>query len=281
MKNFKIIYWLIVLFLTIGCSGDNESFQPVADNTNAQGNSNPRENIQTPMESLDEMGAVALEGYPKTIKKFEKGKFIYWAQYYFRPDGNILKVNYGHPNSTSETFSYNYQYDANGNILTMAGWDDLVFYYGNGRIIKVEGNNVAWHGRYDLFYEYNDQGQVIQKLEMYYGTTPVFIQKTNYTYLENGNLGSIETYVDSNGSGNFELYTSTNFSEYIEPINLFLELEIIPGQRELLQFPGTREFKHLKSSGYDVYETYGYKYDGYGRVIEKVYENNKVVYEYY
>ncbi len=254
---------------------ENESLQLAIDNGNSQ------VDIQIPMVSLSEIGAVALEGYPKTIKKFENGKLSYWARYYFRPDGKILRLDYGHSSTTSEKFTYNYHYDGFGKLVKLVGWDVFDFYYDKERIIKVEGYNAAWYGEYDIFYDYNDQGQVIQRLDMFYGTTPMSSQKTIYTYLDNGNLSSIETYVGSDGGNGFELYTATNFSNYIESENLFLELEIVPGQRELQQFPGAREFKHLTSSGYDVYETFSYRHDHNGRVIEKSWGNYKVVYEYY
>lgn len=281
MKNLNRFYLMMVLFLTIGCSHDNESFQPEADNTNVQGNINTRENVQTPMEALAAIGAVAIEGNPRSVEKFENGKLVYWAQYYFRPDGNLLKVNYGHSSTTSEVFSNNYLYDAKGKIVQIVGWDVFDFYWENDRIIKVEGYNAAWNGRYHMFYEYNDQGRIIQKSTQWLDFTPVGYDITNYNYFPDGNLKSIEYYGDYNGSGTWTLYTTTNFSDYIETTNLFLELEIIPGQRELLQFPGTREFKHLESSGDDVFETYRYSYDQYGRVVEKVYGNHREVYDYY
>lgn len=278
MKTIKTFWLSLTIFLLlINCSSNHESINPEAEDLNSQ----DMNDTNIPMKSLVDLGAVAKAGYPKTIKKFENGILSYWAQYYFRPDGNILKVNYGYSSTTSEIFTYNYQYDAKGKIKKMIGWDVFDYYWENDKIIKVEGYNAAWYGRYAFFYNYNNQGQIIQKLEVYYNTTPIFRQKLAYTYLNDGNLSSIELYVDSNGSDTFELYTKTNFSEYIDTRNLFLELEIIPGQIELLQFPGTKEFKHFKSSGYDIFEIYNYKYNTEGRVIEKLYGKNKIVYDYY
>ena len=275
MKTFKNLFLSlsVSLFIT-SCSSDNESFQSVTEIPKP-------EEIFTPMESLTEIGAVAILGYPKTIKKFNNGILSYWAQYYFRPDGNILKVNYGHSSSTSEIFSNVYHYDAEGKLVKLVDWDVFDFYWDNGKIIKVEAYNGAWYGRYDLFYDYNDQGQIIQKLIVYYGTTPVSTQKLSYTYFNNGNIKSIEDYGDYNGTGVFELYSITNFSDYIEPRNLFLELEIIPGQSELNQFPGVMSIEYQQQTGFDFYSTYNYKYDTYGRVIEQLYGNNKIVYDYY
>ena len=290
-----IITFLLVLTVSLiltSCSRDNvdsldlgiENMDTTQD-TNPQNPDIPKDKIpddqDIPMVPLAEIGAVAIDGYPKTIKKFENGILNYWAQYYFRADGNIIKVNYGYPSSTSEIFSNNYLYDTEGKMVKLVGWDVFDFYWDNGRIVKVEAYNGAWYGRYDIFYNYNDQGQVIQKLEVYYGTTPISSQKFTYSYLTDGNLKSIEQYGDYNESGTFKLYTETNFSDYIEPRNIFLELEIIPGQRELLQFPGSKDFKHYTSTGYDVHETYSYEYDTLGRVIEKSYGDNKIVYDYY
>ena len=266
---------LFVALALTNCSSDNESFQPVTDNTK------PQEDVQIPVETLSDFGAVAIDGYPKSIKKFENGILSFWAQYYFRPDGNLLKVNYGHSSTTSEVFSNNYLYDAKGKIVKIIGWDDFQFYWENDRIIKVEGYNAAWNGRYHMFYEYNDQGRIIQKSTKWLDFTPVGYDITNYIYFPDGNLKSIEYYGDYNESGTFVLYSKTNFSNYIESNNLFLELEIIPGQRELFQFPGAKDYKNLTESGYDFNETYSYKYDTNGRVIEKLYGNNKIVYEYY
>jgi len=211
------------------------------------------------------------------IKKYENGNISYWAYYYYRPDGNLLKINYSHSYPSAEVFSLNYQYDIEGKIVKMVGWDVFDFYWDNGRIIKVEAYN-DWYGRYDILYDYNDQGQVIQKLVVYYGTTPISSQKLNYTYFNDGNIKSIEDYGDYNGSGIFELYFETNFTDYIEPRNLFLNLEIVPGQIEHNQFPKSKEFRYGNEYTNIIYN---YKFDALGRVIEQRYGNNKVVYEYY
>ena len=274
MKTLTTLFisLLLVPVLT-SCSSDNESFQPVTENPI------PQEDIQIPMESLTQIGAIAKEGYPKMIKKFENGILSYWAQYYYKPDGNLLKVNYSYPSSTSEIFSNVYQYNDEGKIVKMVGWDVFDYYWENGRIIKVEAYNGAWYGRYDIFYNYNDLGQINQKLEVYYGTTPTSSQKFNYTYFNDGNLKSIEGYWDGNGSGIYQSYSETYFTGYIETRNLFLDLEIIPGQSELNQFPNSREFRFGNESFTRI--NYIYKFDTLGRVIEQRNGNNRLVYEYY
>ncbi len=274
MKTLTTLFisLLLVPVLT-SCSSDNESFQPVTENPVRQ------EDIQIPMESLTQIGAIAKEGYPKMIKKFENGILSYWAQYYYKPDGNLLKVNYSYPSSTSEIFSNVYQYNDEGKIVKMVGWDVFDYYWENGRIIKVEAYNGAWYGRYDIFYHYNDLGQIVQKLEVYYGTTPTSSQKFNYTYFSDGNLKSIEGYWDGNGSGTYQSYSETYFTGYIENRNLFLDLEIIPGQSELNQFPNSVAFRFGNDSFVDIF--YNYKFDTLGRVIEQRNGNNRLVYEYY
>ncbi|MFC4722177.1 hypothetical protein ACFO5O_07585 [Geojedonia litorea] len=275
----KLFFSLSISLILTNCSKDDlpsEIETPNVQDNNTSISVTP----QTPMESLASIGAVAITGYPKKIIKFSNGRIDSWAHYYFRSDGNLLKVNYGY-SSTSSIFSNYYYYDNEGKIVRLEGWDEFDFYWENGRIIMVKGYNAAWHGRYDMFYDYNDQGQVIQKLVKYHDTTPISLQKLNFTYFIDGNLKSIEDYGDYNESGVFELYTTTNFDNYITSRNLFMDLEIIPGQSELHQFPGSKEFKHFTSSGYDFYETYVYKYDSSGRVIERTNGNTKIVYEYY
>jgi len=274
MHSIKsLLTFLSVILILSSCSSNDEGFQPVTENPTLQSD------IEIPMEPLANIGAVVIEGYPKMIRKYENGILTYWAHYYFRPDGQILKLNMGL--SPQEKYTLTYQYDSEGNIVKYVAGDEFDFFWDKGRIIKVAGNNPAWHGRYDIYYNYNDQGQVIQKLEIYLNTTPITRIKTNYSYFTDGNIESIESYVDSKGNDTYEHFFKTNFANYVEQKNLFLSLEIIPGQPDLQQFPGSKDFKLFLSSGYDFYETYDYKFDTRGRVIEKLYGNKKDIYEYY
>ena len=117
MINWSLLILIGLVMLNFSCSENDEpgTFQNVTQDAVVN------ENVT--------QDAVVIDGFPKTIKKFENDKFVYWAHYYFRQDGNILKVDYGHPSSSQETFSYHYYYDTEGKIVKMAGWDDFDFFY--------------------------------------------------------------------------------------------------------------------------------------------------------
>ena len=117
-----ILLSLSVSLVLTSCSRDDESWQVVTENPEHQ------QEIQIPMEPLANIGAVAIAGSPKMIKKFENGILNYWAQYYYRPDGNLLKVNYSHASSSSEIFSNVYQYDNEGKMVKLVGWDVFDFF---------------------------------------------------------------------------------------------------------------------------------------------------------
>lgn len=252
--------FLTVSLIFISCSSDNEILDP--------------ETVNTP-----DIDALELPGFPKSIKKFQNGNLHYWAQYYYSPDGNLLKVNYTYPESGPEIFANTYHYNTEGKLMKLEGHDVYNFHWNKNRIFEADKYNGMWSGRSKIFYEYNPEGQLIQKTENNLDFS--YSEKIIYSYFEDGNLKTIEQYGDYNESGVFKLYSVTNFDGYNEDENLFLEFEIIPGQIVQHQFPSSMNYKHLTESGYDYNETYNYKYDTKGRVIEKIFGSNKIVYQYY
>lgn len=267
MKTIHLhIFFLTVSLFFLSCSSDNEIFDSKIVNEDSQEKDQPN-------------GAVVIPGLPQSIKKYQDGNLYYRAQYYYRPDGKLLKVNYSHPEASSEIFTDTYHYNTEGKLISMEGHDDYNFYWDKNRIVEADKYNAMWYGRSKIYYEYNPKGQLIQRTENYLDF--LFQEKTIYTYFENGNLKTIEQFGDYNDSGQFTLYSVTNFEGYIEDKNLFLELEIIPGQIVQHQFPSSMNYKHLTETGYEREETYTYKYDADGRVIEKIFGSNKVVYQYY
>lgn len=273
MKTNTIFLLILTVSLILtSCTSDNESIQPEMESLNPQ-------DILIPMESLAKIGAVEIAGLPKMLKKFENGILTYWAQYYYRPDGNILKVNYGYSSSSSDMFSDNYLYNNEGKLIKLDGHDIYNFYWNEGRIVEANRYNGMWYGQSEIFYEYNSIGQIIQKLEINIDFN--FQEKKHYTYSEGGNLKSIDEHGDYDGSGVFIPYKITNYGGYGEDVNLFPEVQIIPGISTQNNFPYSMEFKHLTTSGYDVYEIYSYEYVSDGKVTKKTYGNNMVIYDYY
>ena len=277
MKTIKKFYLILTvsLFLT-NCSHD--SIDSETQNTDF-----PQEivlqDVDIPMEPLADIGAVALTGFPKTIKKFENGILKYWAQYYYRPDGNLIKVNYGYdyPKSESDELTNAYQYDSEGKMVKYFGNNnEYNFYWDNGRIIWADVYNLLWPVENNIFYEYNDQGQIIQKKENHDVTDTGYSHSTftKYSYYENGNLKLIEYYSWNRELGAYGWTGITTFDGYNKDENLFFEEEIIPGQHVQHQFPTS------KTKG-DYMETYYYEYDTNGKVMAKAYANNKVTYDYY
>ncbi|RIA09704.1 hypothetical protein OE09_1550 [Flavobacteriaceae bacterium MAR_2010_72] len=278
MKTLPLLLVLMLSIILINCSSDDENLQPVViENPNPQDNTLIDYDI--PMESLTDIGAIAITGYPKILKRFENGILNYWAHYYFRPDGNMLKVNFGFSNSISEISDYIYQYDDEGKMVKFIGDGSLNQYWDNGRIIKAEYYN-HWYGSFDIIYDYNDKEQLTQKSVKYTSYNPIYVEKSNYSYYDDGNLESIVYEEGYDGSGIIDYSYKFNFVNYIESRNLFLDLQIIPGQRELQQFPSSKGFRDTTYPNYN-YITYNYKYDGNGRVIERTYGDTKIVYEYY
>lgn len=260
----------VSIFFT-SCSSEDESLDFKIIKENQQD-----ENI--PVESPNS-GPVEIPGFPKRIKKYQNDSLKYWAQYFYKSDGNLLKINYSYPESGTERFTDSYLYNSEGKLIKLNGHDEYTFYWDNDRIVAADKYNGMWYGNSKIFYDYNSKGQLIQKTENNIDFS--FSDRTIYSYFEDGNIKTIEQYGDSNGSGDFTLYLVTSFDNYKGDRNLFLEFTIIPGHSVQNQFPGSMSFKHLISSGYDSYETYEYVYDSEGRVVEKLYGKNKIVYEYY
>ncbi len=256
----------------INCSGDDEITGPGSVYTNPQDN-------YMPTEPQADNSALEMPGFPKIIKKYQDGNLYYWAQYFYSPDGNLLKVNYSHPNSGSERFTDTYRYNTDGKLIGLDGHDVYSFYWDKEQIVKADKYNSVWYGRIKIFYNYNLEGQLIQKIENYIDFS--FSDKTTYSYLEDGNLNTIEYYSQDEDSGVFQLYSVTNFDGYSNHSNMFLELEIIPGQIVQHYFPASMNVIHINESGNETYEIYDYKYDSDGRVIEKISGSNIVVYQYY
>lgn len=268
----KHFLFLTVSLIFINCSIDNEIIEPDALTPNS-------EDSDIPMELLSDNGALEIPGFPMNIKKYQNGDLYYWAHYSYRPDGNLLKVSYSHKGSSSEIFTNTYHYDTQGKLIKLDGHDVYNFYWDDERIVEADRYNGMWSGRSKIFYGYNTKGQLIQKLEN--NLDFLYSEKIIYTYFEDGNLKTIEQYADDSESGVIKLYSVTTFEGYNADRNLFLELEIIPGQSVQHQFPTAMDFKHHTDSSYNISETYEYKYDSEGRVIEKIFGNNKVVYQYY
>lgn len=273
MRTIILLYlFLTVSIIFLSCSSDNEIFDPETVNKDLQ-----EENL--PMEPAPDNGAVELPGFPKSIKKYQNGRLHFWVKYYYRADGNLLNVHYSYPQSSYEIFTDTYHYNTEGKMVKLDGHDSYTFYWHEQQIVEADRYNAMWTGRSKIFYEYNTEGQLIQKTEK---NLDFFErEKTIYTYLEDGNLKTIEQFGDYTQSGVYELYFVTNFDGYKGDKNLFLEFTIIPGQTVQHQFPSSMNFKHLTELGDDRNENYNYKYDSEGRVVEKIYGSNKVVYQYY
>ncbi|MCM8568583.1 hypothetical protein NE848_04285 [Gramella jeungdoensis] len=273
MKTIITFILLLAVSLNLtGCSSDDEILVPVIAKEDSQDD-------DVPAEPLPNFEAVEIPGFPKSIHYYFNGNLYYWLKYYYRSDGNLLKVNYGHPEHSSEIFTDTYHYNTEGKLIKLEGHDVYNFHWDEDRIVGADKYNALWFGRSKIFYEYNSEGQIIQKTE---NNLDFFErEKIIYTYFEDGNLMKIEQYGDYHESGVFTLYFVTSFVGYKDDSNEFLEFVIIPGQRVQRHFPASMEFKHLTESGYDRYETYRYNYDAEGRVVEKIFGDYKVVYEYY
>ncbi|TVZ59725.1 hypothetical protein NA63_2261 [Flavobacteriaceae bacterium MAR_2010_105] len=270
---------LTACLILMNCSSDNDESISQPENENPPEIINPLD-IDIPMEPLATIGAVEIAGLPKMLKKISDGNLIFWAQYYYRPDGQLLKMKYRYINPESTTiYADTYHYDSDGRLIKLDGHDSYDFYWDQGRIVKAHRYNGMWYGNSDIFYEYNNEGLPIEKLEI--NTDFNFKEKLHYTYFENGDLKSIVQYGDYDGSGVFINYMETNYTRYNGDINLFPELQIIPGKNGQKHFPSTMELIYTVATGYDLHETYTYKHDTFGRVIQKQSGSNKILYEYY
>lgn len=271
MKTIQPNYLFLTAFLMfISCSTDNEISETVRTDSQER---------NLPNEPLSDVETLESKGFSQRIKKYQNDIEHYRAQYYYRSDGNLQIVEYSYPQSGSQIFTNTYHYDTEGKLIKLDGHDVYNFYWDKNRIVEADKYNGMWYGRSKILYTYNPEGQIIQRTEnnLDFG----FSEKIIYSYFKDGNLKTIEQYGDYYESGVWILYFVTNFEGYNEDKNLFLELEIIPGQIAQHQFPSSMSYKHLTSSDYDIYETYQYKYDTEGRVIEKISGSNKVIYEYY
>lgn len=271
MKTNLTLLFIAVSFVFVSCSGDDEGFVPGIGNLQDK-------NISID-EPLTNFGAVEIPGFPKSIQIYHNNILQYMAQYYSDAKGNLIRVNYSYPVSSSEIFTDSYHYNSQGMLTKLDGHDVYDFHWKNGRIVEADKYNGMWYGKSRIVYEYNAAGLLTQTTED--NLDFLFSMKTTYTYFADGNLKMIEESGDFDNSGTYTLYYVTRFPGYKEAENLFPELIIIPGQIAQHHFPASMEFQHLTETGYDRIETYDYKYDSEGRVIEKSFDNDRVVYQYY
>ncbi|GLU44583.1 hypothetical protein [Allomuricauda sp. NBRC 101325] len=280
MKTIATIFVSLVVSITfINCSSDDPDQSLIINEQNSKDNDQPVTGEMPPHSTPE--GTVALKGFPKSVQYYYIGILQRWEQYYFRSDGKLLMVHTGYPGSGSEIITDIYQYNENNQLTGLDGYDEYSFQWENNIIVGASTNNVAWHGRIEFKYEYNTDGQIIQQTFDYLDTTPPSSGKITYTYFDDGNLKTMEHYWRDDLSENYSLSNITQFDGYKGDNNLFFELTIIPGQSAQLQFPSTSDYKQLTSSGYDRHETYQYVYDIVGRVVEKLFGDDKVVYQYY
>lgn len=269
--------FLAVCLIFINCSSDDEILSPrpvIPDSTDSQ---------DIPVEPLPDDTALIIPGLPKIIKKYENDKLYYWAQYFYSADGNILKIKYRHPASGSEIFTEIYKYDSDGKMIALERGDTYYFYWEQDRIVAAETYNAVWYGKIKISYEYNTRGQIIQKIENYTDISAFTNNKTIYSYFEDGNLKTIQYYWQEDKNTAYQYYAVRSFEGYNGNINLFLEteFEIIPGQNAQLQFPAHMKSENFNDPASIISENYEYKYDNEGRVIEKKFNNKRVVYQYY
>jgi hypothetical protein len=270
MKTLPTNYLFLIAFLIIiSCSTDGEIHEALND----------AQDRNLPDEPFFDEKIIELKGLPKRIQKYENGNLHYRAQYFYRPDGALQRVEYSYPKSGSEIFTNTYYYDTEGKLIKLDGHDVYKFHWDKERIVEVDGYNGMWSGRSKISFTYNAKGQIIQRLD--YNLDFFDRGKTIYSYFNDGNLKTIEQYGGTNENGAWILHFITNFDGYNQDKNLFLELEIIPGRNAQHQFPTSMSFKHITATGYDIEETYTYKYDSEGRVIQKISGSNKIIYQYY
>lgn len=270
--NIQRILLLAVFSLFMSCSSDDEIPGPgsvYSDPPDSPG-------TYVPVEPIPDSTALEMVGFPKVMKKYQDGKLYEWTQYFYRPDGKILKINYNYPQDGPDLTTHIYQYDDDGKLI---GFDNYYkFYWDQEHIVKAELND-GWSGRIKIYYEYNTEGQIIQKIEDYIDYS--FSQKSIYSYFGDGNLKTIEDYWQEDENDEYKLYLVTTFEGYNESSNMFLEIVIIPGKIVQYHFPASMKFENVTDSNYNSFETYNYQYDSEGRVIEKTFGDNRFVYEYY
>ena len=271
-----IINYLVCLagsLIFMNCSGDDGVSGTVIPNPNS-------EDIDLPVQETPvNENAIEIKGFPRFIKKYQYGSLEYWAQYYYNTDGNVIQVIYGYSENDGGTHSDTYEYNDEGKLINLHGYDVYHFYWDNERIVAADKYNSMWFGHSRILYEYNTEGHLIQKTENYLDFQ--FSDRTTYSYFEDGNLKTIEQSYKDVDTDDFEAAFVTTINGYTEDQNLFPELTIIPGQRVQFQFPTSIDFKHVLSSDSDRLENYRYEYDAEGRVIEKISGYSKVIYQYY
>lgn len=273
MKTIIFFFLLLAVSLIFtSCSGDDEILIPLPVNENLQ-------DEDQPVPPLPDVEAVGIPGFPKTIEYYYYDELTYWVQYYYSPDGKLLKVNYSYPDYSSEILTETYHYNDEGRITGLEGENVYTFHWENDRIVGADKYNAMWSGSSKIFYKYNSQGRIIEKAEN--NLDFLYSEKTLYTYFDEGNLESVEQYGDYYGDGEFTRYYLTTYPAYTENVNLFYELVIIPGQNVQQQFPASMILKSFTEVGYDRQEIYRYKYDAQKRVVEKAFEGTKVIYQYY
>ena len=278
----KIIFTLIlaVSIILANCSSDDDFSPPVEPVDPEVGNGSPQNQDMAPGELANfDDDVIGIPGYPKGIEVLSGGIPAYRIQYFYNPDGKLLKFR---TLNTGNSFETDYYYDNDGKLISLGdGYMKQNFYWENGRISYAFIDNPEWYGqRKRIDYTYDDQGLLTTSKTQFEDSD--WHWSTNYTYFEDGNIKSIEKYSFDSERQELILTSSTSFNGYIEAKNLFHEVTIIPGQSVQQNFPTGKKIVHSESSEIDTYEeSYVYKYDTHGRVTAKIFGGTKVVYLYY
>lgn len=295
--NHTFILVFTGILLLMSCSSDNEFTEPVASEEDQQEGSIPSDSLtnnDTPEipdeEATTDPGADACEvvdnkGIPMTLTRYRNDSLVYKAQYYYGHNGQIDRISF-YEYSESEIYEGSVKYIYEGEKLIkvensgyLNGWVST-FYWRGGRIVKAEMKGGFYGAELVQQYKYDTAGRIIQKISLEQDSDNKTYIKYNYIYTGEGDLGSIDEYWKFSNSAEYKLIREIKYGGFCGNKNSFLEFQIIPWLSAQQRFPAYMEINQL-SNNPDTYETYQYIYDDEGRVTEKIWANEKVIYQYY
>lgn len=199
--------------------------------------------------------------------------------------GRIDKVHIESSTPAKSTRTETYFYNALGQLEKINEYPNIdeIFTWQNDRIIKSEKIN---HGVVKSYteYDYDDQGNVSGTATYYLQTNGEFQLGTlfGYLYFTDGNLYKALSYAPPIGDGEPVLLSTRTYDGYIDAVNPFPMVDILPTVKTQTKLPSTYR---VEENGADLLYNLSYEFRNDGlvgkRTATSTQASESAVYHYY
>lgn len=271
----------ILAGMLIACEDINDVVNPVPTPPKTQ-DEQPNPNNPPPGQTPGQENGISTlaKGYQS-----QSGNWSVSRQYEYNANGKMSKVIWESRTPFTQTGSYVYAYDENGNIASVTDHfgDVKQYVWENNRVIrenKIDNNFIA---EYKSF-TYDNGGRISSVAEYYLKHEGHYSLRgvTEYLYFTDGNLYKSMFFTYDPYNNRYELTNTKVYEFYMDAPNPFPMVEVVPGIVMQIKLPG----KHSVITGNQTIDytlTYTFRSDGYplSRTASSIYGNEHTTYSYY